>query len=152
MVGEATDDGSEIWAPVAERADRASVHLFYDIALAGIRDLAHAPDPLVGVKMSVLRMLAFAPAEAEVGGTPPPQANNDSAQDPPSAPSAPATAKASAPASGIAQVRAQLNGTAKPDTDQPARASTNPPSNRKRSPSEEVRKKCDEVRISSTAL
>ncbi|MBS62466.1 DNA polymerase III subunit gamma/tau [Salinisphaera sp.] len=125
VVGEATDDGSEIWAPVAERADRASVHLFYDIALAGIRDLAHAPDPLVGVKMSVLRMLAFAPAEAEVGGTPPPQANNDSAQDPPSAPSAPATAKASAPASGIAQVRAQLNGTAKPDTDQPSRASRN---------------------------
>ena len=129
LVGEATDDGGEIWAPVAERADRASVHLFYDIALAGVRDLAHAPDPLVGVKMSVLRMLAFAPAEAEVGGAAPPQAHSEPADTARSAPAASAPDKASTPASGIAQVRAQLNGAARPDTDQtsPARSNTAPP-------------------------
>ena len=111
VVGEATDDAGEAWQSLAERADPASVHVFYDIAVAGVRDLAHAPDPLVGVKMCVLRMLAFAPAQSSVsqsGGptetpaaTPQPERN--------------ATTSAS---SGVAQVREQLR-----KADRPARAS-----------------------------
>ncbi|MES1927764.1 DNA polymerase III subunits gamma and tau [Salinisphaera dokdonensis CL-ES53] len=102
VVGEATDEAGEAWEAVAQRADTASVHVFYDIAVAGARDLAYAPDPLVGVKMSVLRMLAFAPAaeawaaQGESGGTP-----SGATKEPP----APKPRSAS---SGVAQVRAQL--------------------------------------------
>ncbi len=41
--------------------------LFYDIAVQGRRDLALAPDPRTGFEMTVLRLLAFRPAEAEDG-------------------------------------------------------------------------------------
>jgi len=44
------------------------VQLFYDIALAGLRDLGYAPDPLVGTRMTVLRMLAFVPGAASGTG------------------------------------------------------------------------------------
>ena len=40
------------------------VQLYYEIGLRGRRDLALAPDPRLGLEMTVLRMLAFAP-EAE---------------------------------------------------------------------------------------
>ncbi|MES1952688.1 DNA polymerase III subunits gamma and tau [Salinisphaera sp. S4-8] len=119
VVGEATDESSQIWEAVAGRADPANVHLFYDIALAGVRDLAHAPDPLVGVKMSVLRMLAFAPAGTDVGTAAPPQ--QSSAPPQPTQPEVQAKPQsAQTPASGIAQVRAQLNGSAKKATPAPA--------------------------------
>ncbi|MGN8200558.1 DNA polymerase III subunit gamma/tau [Salinisphaera sp. RV14] len=62
VVGEAIDDESARWQASADRLDPRVTQLFYDITVAGIRDLPNAPDPLVGVKMSVLRMLAFAPA------------------------------------------------------------------------------------------
>jgi len=38
-----------------------AVHLFYQIAIMGQRDLALAPDPRSGAEMTLLRMLAFAP-------------------------------------------------------------------------------------------
>ncbi|MGH8225540.1 MAG: DNA polymerase III subunit gamma/tau [Gammaproteobacteria bacterium] len=38
-----------------------AVQLDYDIAIAGKRDLAFAPDPVVGLEMVLLRMLAFRP-------------------------------------------------------------------------------------------
>ncbi|MES1932257.1 DNA polymerase III subunits gamma and tau [Salinisphaera shabanensis T35B1] len=109
VVGEATDESGQLWEEVASRADMASVHLFYDIALAGVRDLAHAPDPLVGVKMSVLRMLAFAPADVDVGAPAPPQKQSEPSK-PAETVSAPVSEKPQTPLSGIAQVRAQLNG------------------------------------------
>lgn len=65
VVGEAVDDDSERWLESAQRVDARSTQLFYDITLAGLRDFVHAPDPLVGVKMSILRMLAFAPADPD---------------------------------------------------------------------------------------
>jgi DNA polymerase-3 subunit gamma/tau len=96
----------------------ASVHVFYDIALAGVRDLAHAPDPLVGVKMSVLRMLAFAPADADVGAPAPPQKQSEPSKPAQTVP-APVSEKPQTPLSGIAQVRAQLNGADKRTTPRP---------------------------------
>lgn len=62
VVGEAVDDDSERWLASAKQADPQATQLFYDITVAGIRELPNAPDPLVGVKMTVLRMLAFAPS------------------------------------------------------------------------------------------
>ena len=42
------------------------VQLWYQIAIQGRRDLGLAPDPRTGLEMSLLRMLAFRPAEAAV--------------------------------------------------------------------------------------
>ena len=42
-----------------------AVQLFYEIALAGRRDLGLAPDPVLGFEMTLLRMLAFRPVSAE---------------------------------------------------------------------------------------
>jgi DNA polymerase-3 subunit gamma/tau len=39
------------------------VQLLYQIALNGKRDLPFAPDPLTGLQMTVMRMLAFSPAQ-----------------------------------------------------------------------------------------
>lgn len=97
VLGEATDEAGEVWLDVATRAEPAATQLYYDIAVAGLRDLAYAPDPLVGVKMSVLRMLAFAPADDE---------SQKATSEPPPEPS---PARKSRP-SGIEQVRAQLQG------------------------------------------
>ena len=43
------------------------VQLYYQIALAGRRDLPMAPDPRVGFEMTLLRMLAFRPDTAAAG-------------------------------------------------------------------------------------
>ncbi|MFC3105712.1 DNA polymerase III subunit gamma/tau [Salinisphaera aquimarina] len=102
IVGEVVDEAAEPWRDAATRAEPSAVQLFYDIALAGIRDLAFAPDPLVGVKMSVLRMLAFVPSASQ---DMPPQASQGDGGAAPSSSGSPAqTAKQAA-----AQVRAQLS-------------------------------------------
>ena len=46
--------------------DPADVQLFYQTALMGRRDLPLAPDPRSGAEMTLLRMLAFRPASAEL--------------------------------------------------------------------------------------
>jgi DNA polymerase-3 subunit gamma/tau len=43
------------------------LHLFYQIALIGRRDLPLSPDPRSGFEMILLRMLAFRPAVADAG-------------------------------------------------------------------------------------
>ncbi len=48
VVGEAIDDESARWQAAAHRLDPRVTQLFYDITVAGIRDLPNAPDPLVG--------------------------------------------------------------------------------------------------------
>ncbi|AWN17541.1 DNA polymerase III subunit gamma/tau [Salinisphaera sp. LB1] len=110
VVGEAIDDESARWQASADRLDPRVTQLFYDITVAGIRDLPNAPDPLVGVKMSVLRMLAFAP----VGSDNPVPASTSSpapASRGPQAPEqgAPAGRKLSA-REAMARARAQLQG------------------------------------------
>jgi DNA polymerase III subunit gamma/tau len=59
----------EVWdeatlADLAARLAPEDVQLFYQMALNGRRDLPLAPDPRLGVEMTLLRMLAFRPAEA----------------------------------------------------------------------------------------
>lgn len=47
----------------------ADIQLFYQVAVAGLRDLDLAPEPRAGFEMAILRMLAFRPA-ATVTSTP----------------------------------------------------------------------------------
>ena len=51
-------------AGLAERLAPADVQLFYQTALIGRRDLHLAPDPKSGAEMTLLRMLAFRPADS----------------------------------------------------------------------------------------
>ena len=55
-------------AELAERIPTADVQLFYQVAIMGRRDLNLAPDPRSGAEMTLLRMLAFKPADAEATG------------------------------------------------------------------------------------
>ena len=59
------------WDSLVERAALISpedAQLYYQIAINGRRDLGIAPDPRTGLEMTLLRMLAFMPAEAGSGG------------------------------------------------------------------------------------
>ncbi|MEX1266545.1 MAG: DNA polymerase III subunit gamma/tau [Woeseia sp.] len=94
----------------AERMSAEDVQLFYQTALLGRRDLHLAPDPRSGAEMTLLRMLAFRPADAPVapaaspkGGTRTPsraepargaQAQAPAAPPASAAPSVPATSTA----------------------------------------------------------
>ena len=60
------DEESTEEAAIKELADTLSaedVQLYYQIGLMGRRDLPYAPDPRAGFEMSMLRMLAFRPAQ-----------------------------------------------------------------------------------------
>ena len=54
----------EALLPFAKRFTPEEIQLYYQIALLCRRDLAYAPSPQQGFEMAMLRMLAFAPAEA----------------------------------------------------------------------------------------
>ena len=61
---------------LAEKMTKEEAQLFYQIALTGRRDLSMSPDPRTGFEMTMIRMLAFKPAdkvnppeEAMVSGT-----------------------------------------------------------------------------------
>ncbi len=49
---------------LADTLTPEDVQLFYQIAIQGKRDLGLAPDPRTGLEMTLLRMLAFRPADA----------------------------------------------------------------------------------------
>mgnify|MGYP001825407329 FL=1 len=60
------------WDSLVQRASKISpedAQLYYQIAVTGRRDLDLAPDPRTGLEMTLLRMLAFRPAEAGSGGS-----------------------------------------------------------------------------------
>ena len=57
-------------AGLAEQLSAADVQLFYQTALIGRRDLHLAPDPKSGAEMTLLRMLAFRPAQSGQSGEP----------------------------------------------------------------------------------
>jgi DNA polymerase-3 subunit gamma/tau len=63
----AEDNGAEL-GELATRLAAQDVQLWYQMAVTGRRDLALAPTPRVGFEMSLLRMLAFAPATAGADG------------------------------------------------------------------------------------
>jgi DNA polymerase-3 subunit gamma/tau len=50
---------------VAARISREDVQLYYQIGMNGRRDLQMAPDPRSGFEMTMIRMLAFRPLEAD---------------------------------------------------------------------------------------
>jgi DNA polymerase III subunit gamma/tau len=74
VVPEAAREDEEFDADTLEQLSRAiaaeDVQLYYQIALAGRRDLPMAPDPRLGFEMTLLRMLAFRPDSAAAGGRP----------------------------------------------------------------------------------
>ena len=55
----------------AEQISPEDAQLYYQIAIGGRRDLGLAPDPRTGLEMTLLRMLAFKPAEAGFSGVAP---------------------------------------------------------------------------------
>lgn len=62
------DDSRADWERLSKltgRFDPEDVQLFYQIAITGRRDLELAPNERIGCEMTVLRMLAFAPAAAD---------------------------------------------------------------------------------------
>jgi DNA polymerase-3 subunit gamma/tau len=48
---------------IAQKVSAADLQLYYQIALKGRRDLPLSPEPRTGLEMTLLRMLAFKPAE-----------------------------------------------------------------------------------------
>ncbi len=73
VVPEAADQDEEFDAPTLSRLGAAmppeDLQLYYQIALAGRRDLPMAPEPRLGFEMTLLRMLAFRPDSAAAAGT-----------------------------------------------------------------------------------
>jgi len=68
IIPEAAREDEEFDAPTLSRLGAAlpaeDVQLYYQIALAGRRDLPMAPEPRLGFEMTLLRMLAFRPDSA----------------------------------------------------------------------------------------
>jgi DNA polymerase-3 subunit gamma/tau len=70
--------GDALFAPavvrdLAARISREDVQLYYQTAIIGRRDLALAPEPRTGFRMTLIRMLAFrpeGPAQALAGASP----------------------------------------------------------------------------------
>jgi DNA polymerase III subunit gamma/tau len=98
-------DGVDLDA-LAGRLRPELVQLWYQMALNGRRDLALAPSPRAGFEMSVLRMLAFRPAEGEGARAPSTDAGMV-AREP--APRSTATAATTAPAAAPAPRPAPSN-------------------------------------------
>lgn len=71
-LGEETGDAEAV-LELAGRMAPEDVQLFYQIGINGRRDLPLAPDPRSGFEMTLLRMLAFRPAEAGPGAAAPPR-------------------------------------------------------------------------------
>lgn len=90
------------WQALAQTTQPADVQLFYDIALAGLRDLSYAPDPLVGTRMTILRMLAFVPGQAGATSAAPASTAAPAPSQPPQARGQrPATTASSAPQQSV---------------------------------------------------
>ncbi|HEY4971314.1 MAG TPA: DNA polymerase III subunit gamma/tau [Steroidobacteraceae bacterium] len=91
-------------ARFAQAISPEDVQLYYQIALAGRRDLAMAPEPRMGFEMTLLRMLAFRPDAAAVhsGANGRTAAAATAAGDPPRA----ATPAAAAPGVRLASIDA----------------------------------------------
>ena len=72
------------WDALVERAQLIApedAQLYYQIAINGRRDLGLAPDPRTGLEMTLLRMLAFRPAEPGADASPAPTATTATGND-----------------------------------------------------------------------
>ena len=63
--GREDDEELETLRGLAERVPAEAIQLYYQIATMGRRDLPFAPHPRSGFEMTMLRMVAFAPAGAD---------------------------------------------------------------------------------------
>ena len=100
------------------------VQLAWQIAIRGGEDLALAPDPATGFTMTLLRLLAFAPAEGgrvEARGTPGGSPRTAGAEKGRAAPTA------ASPAPSMAAARSTASPSAAAPAPAPASASTAPP-------------------------
>jgi DNA polymerase-3 subunit gamma/tau len=112
-----SDDGTII--ALAERLAPEDVQLYYQIATAGRRDLALAPDARTGFEMALLRMLAFRPldgGEASRG-----ERSSHAAPSPRAAPATSAAPPRTAPAMPVAE---RLAPAAPPGRPEPAVSSS----------------------------
>jgi len=89
---------------LSEEVSAEDLHLFYQIALIGRRDLPLSPDARNGFEMIMLRMLAFRPASVDAGRVVQSQPQQASAQAPvqqhvqsPAQPAAPSRSQAAPP-------------------------------------------------------
>jgi len=81
---------------LAELLTAEDAQLFYQIAIKGRAELGMAPDPRTGLEMTLLRMLAFRPAQAP-SSAPAPGSEKPAVQKPKPARRAPEPVKTSAP-------------------------------------------------------
>lgn len=51
---------------LAQRLEPAQVQLYYQLLISGKKELAYAPDALIGLEMTLLRAMAFAPANLTI--------------------------------------------------------------------------------------
>jgi len=100
---------------LSEEVSAEDLHLFYQIALIGRRDLPLSPDARNGFEMILLRMLAFRPATAGAA----PAGGNAAGGSSSNTASAPGTAPA-ASAGGSAAARAAARAAIEASTPQPA--------------------------------
>ncbi|GLQ86986.1 DNA polymerase III subunit gamma/tau [Dyella flagellata] len=113
------NDGDDpVLADLAERMTPEDVQLYYQIATAGRRDLALAPDTRTGFEMALLRMLAFRPGD----GATPVAASGGQRPTAPSHPSAAPSAPAAAPAQGARPVTPPHSTSASPARENTAAA------------------------------
>lgn len=82
------DDESEMLAPLADALPADQVQLLYEIAIQGRDKLALAPDPGLGLEMTLLRMLAFRPESASKAMRARPPAAAEAKEPEPEAPAA----------------------------------------------------------------
>jgi DNA polymerase-3 subunit gamma/tau len=101
IVPDAAQEDEEFDPEVLTRLSRSmsaeDVQLYYQIALAGRRDLPLAPDPRLGFEMTLLRMLAFrpdAPAAGREAAAGPAAAGSGTGRAPPAPPVARLAAQA----------------------------------------------------------
>ena len=94
---------AELLARLAAALSAEDVQLYYQIAIAGRRDLPLAPDPRSGFQMTLLRMLAFRPGSDAGLAQPAPQAGART-----TGPAPAAAAPASEEAGGWPQLIARL--------------------------------------------
>src|SRR5712672_65523 len=94
---------AEALTRLAQALSPEDVQLYYQIALAGRRDMAMVPEPRVGFEMSLLRMLGFRPEAAAVHGN---TAGRTVAADHPTRAAAPADV----PGAGTSTAAASMGG------------------------------------------
>lgn len=66
----AISDSAEFILQLAQRIEPAQVQLYYQLLISGKKELAYAPDALIGLEMALLRAMAFAPAKVNLTSLP----------------------------------------------------------------------------------